>query len=291
MALTIREFFKRFSDDDACLTHLFEVRFGQGHVCPKCGTEAKWYKLTNVRAYSCQWCGHHLHPTAGTLFEDSRTALQLWFYAIYLFTTSRHGVPAKELQRQLGVTYKTAWRMGHEIRKHMAAVDGDPQLRGQVEVDETYIGGVVSGKGRGLKMENKTVVVAMVQRGGDVKTKVMSRANHPVILKEIHRNVRQGSTIHTDESKIYERLATRGFKHKTVDHGAEEYATKDGRGTNTVEGFFGHLKNSLSGTHVSVSGKHLASYVGEFEYRYNSRQKPEQMIDELLTTFPKLNEE
>jgi transposase len=136
MAITVRDFFTRFPDDEACLDHLFNVRFGQSHNCPNCERSASWYRIRATRAYSCQWCGWHLHPTADTLFEDTRTPLQLWFYAIYLFTTSRHGVPAKELERQLGVTYKTAWRMGHEIRKHMAAVDGDPSLSGEIEIDE-----------------------------------------------------------------------------------------------------------------------------------------------------------
>lgn len=290
MALTIREFFKRYPDDDTCLAHLFNVRFGQGHVCPKCGAEAKWYKLANVRAYSCQWCGHHLHPTAGTLFEDSRTALQLWFYAIYLFTSSRHGVPAKELQRQLGVTYKTAWRMGHEIRKHMAAVDGDDLLRGQVEVDETYVGGVNTGAGRGQWMKGKTTVLGMVERDGEMVAKVVPDAKRLTIVPEVARNVRRGSTVHTDESGAYDGLAVRGYKHKTVNHSAKEYATKDGRGTNTVEGFFSHLKRSLSGTHVAVSGKHLQKYVGEFEYRYNSRHRPKEMLPELLSVFPPLDE-
>jgi transposase-like protein len=122
---TIQEFLAKFSTAEACLQHLFDTRFGQGHVCPSCNRKAKWYRIEAERAYSCQWCGHHLHPTVGTPFEDSRTPLQLWFYAIYLFTTSRHGVPAKELERQLGVTYKTAWRMADLIRKHMAQIDDE----------------------------------------------------------------------------------------------------------------------------------------------------------------------
>ena len=135
--ITIRQFFKQFSSDEVCLEHLFNVRFGQGHKCPKCEREAKWYPIKAERAYSCQWCGHHLHPTVGTLFEKSRTPLQLWFYAILLFTTTRHGVSGMELKRQLGVTYKCAYRMGQQIRKHMAMVDGEEPLSGNIEVDET----------------------------------------------------------------------------------------------------------------------------------------------------------
>src|ERR1700743_2014565 len=139
--LTVKEFFKQFPSDEACLQHIMEVRYGLEGDCPKCGAQTKFYRVRSQRAYACQWCGWHTYPCVGTPFQDSRTSLQLWFYAIYLFTQSRHGVSAKELQRQLGVTYKCAWRMGHEIRKHMAIVDGDPQLGGVVEVDETFIGG------------------------------------------------------------------------------------------------------------------------------------------------------
>src|ERR1700693_2713890 len=169
-SITFRQFLVQFPNDEACLSHIFEVRFGQGHECPKCNKKSKWFRFKAERAYACQWCGHHIHPSAGTPFEDSRTPLQLWFYAIYLFTTSRHGVPAKELERQLGVTYKCAWRMGHEIRKHISKVDGEFPLFGQVEIDETYIGGYRRGGRRGRGAPNKTIVFGMLQRGGQVMT-------------------------------------------------------------------------------------------------------------------------
>ena len=138
--LTIQDFFEMFPDDDACLDHLMRLRFGETLTCPKCGQERRFTRLQKHPAYTCA-CGHHIHPMVGTPFQDSHTPLRKWFYAMYLFTTSRHGVPAKELQRQLGVSYPTAWRMGHEIRKYMAKVDGDPPLAGHVEADETYVGG------------------------------------------------------------------------------------------------------------------------------------------------------
>ena len=138
--VTIQDFMKRFPDDAACLEHLMKVRYGNTPTCPKCGNENSLHRLKKEPAYVCQWCGHHVHPMAGTIFTDSRTPLAKWFYAIYLFSTSRHGVPAKELQRQLGVTYKTAFRMAHLIRLHMGKVDGDDRLSGHVEVDETVVG-------------------------------------------------------------------------------------------------------------------------------------------------------
>jgi transposase len=287
---TVREFFQQFPDDETCLNHLFETRFGQGHECPSCKRSAKWYRVKKEPAYSCQWCGHHLHPMAGTIFHDSRTSLQDWFYAIYLFTTSRHGVPAKELQRQLGVTYKTAWRMGHKIREHMAAVDGDPPLSGQVEADGTYIGGVNKGAGRGRGLDNKAVLFGMVKRGGHLMTKVVEEADRDTLMREIGHNVRRGSTVHTDEYKGYRGLEGRGYKHETVNHSEGEYATEDGRGTNTIEGCFSRLKNSIRGTHVHVSPKHLQKYAGEFEFRYNRRKQPRRMMKELLSTFPQRDE-
>ena len=127
---TVQEFFQKFPDDDTCLDHVMNTRYGNPLDCPKCGKHGKFHRLRKEPAYACQWCGHRIYPMVGTPFERTRTPLQKWFYAMYLFTTSRHGVPAKELQRQLGVTYKTAWRMGHEIRKYMGAVDGDGPLDG-----------------------------------------------------------------------------------------------------------------------------------------------------------------
>jgi transposase-like protein len=125
---SIKEFFDHFPSDEACLAHLFEARFGQGYSCPKCERASNWYRIKAERAYSCQWCGHHLHVTVGTPLEQTRTPLHIWFYAIFLFTTTRDGLTAKELQRQLGVTYKTAWRMANLIRKHMDEVGGETLL-------------------------------------------------------------------------------------------------------------------------------------------------------------------
>ena len=234
--LTIREFFKKFPDDETYLNHIFEVRFGQGHVCPKCEKASKWHRIKAERAYSCQWCGHHLHPTVGTLFAKSSTPLQLWFYAMYLFTSTRHGVSAKELQRQLGVTYKTAWRMGHQIREHMDMVDGDEPLSGDVEADEAYVGGKSQGK-RGRGASSKTVVFGMVERNGDIMVEVVPNAKTKTIQPIIEANVEKGSTMHTDEWFAYRGLNKVGYNHQTVEHGAGEYANGNCH-VNTIEGYW-----------------------------------------------------
>ncbi|WNK01696.1 IS1595 family transposase [Thalassospiraceae bacterium LMO-JJ14] len=284
---TLRQFFQKFPDDDTCLKHLFDVRFGQGHECPKCQREAKWYPIKAERAFSCQWCGHHIHPMVGTLFEKSRTPLQLWFYAIFLFTTTRHGVSAKELQRQLGVTYKCAWRMGHQIREHMAEVDGDDPLGGvgiNVEVDETLIGGSVSGKGQGYK-GNKTCVVGMLERDGEIVTQVVKGRDKVSMKGVILTHVLPGTTLQTDEFGGYKDIDKSGFRHVKVNHNRGEYAREDGAGVNGIESYWAQLKRGINGTHIHVSGKHLPKYAKEFEYRFNRRTRPEKMLSELLTTF------
>jgi transposase len=120
---SVRDFFKRFPDDDACLAHVMEQRYGLKGHCPHCGVETTFHRMTDRKAYAGAACGCHVYPQAGTIFQDSRTPLQTWYYAIYLFIATRHGVSGKELQRTLGVTYKTAWRMGQQIRDLMAKAD------------------------------------------------------------------------------------------------------------------------------------------------------------------------
>jgi len=282
-APTVQQFFQRFPTDDACLDHLMKVRYGEALDCPKCGKHSKFHRLHKRPVYSCQWCGYQISPMEGTPFERTRTPLQKWFYAMYLFTTSRHGVPAKELQRQLGVTYKTAWRMGHELRKHMAIVDGDPPLGGHVEIDETLVGGR-SKLGTRKEPLNKTMVFGMAERDGDVMTRIVSGAGSKVLHPHILANVQQGSTISSVEWRGYVSIRRLGYRHETVNHAMNEYARGEVH-TNTIEGFWSMLKRSIRGTHIHVSRKHLSKYLGEFEFRWNSRHAPETMFARLLMSF------
>ncbi|TCP26490.1 IS1595 family transposase [Rhodovulum adriaticum] len=286
----VRQFFAQFPNDEACLAHLFNVRFGQGYVCPKCEREAKWYPLTNEKAYSCQWCGHHIHPMVGSIFEKSRTPLQLWFYAIFLFTTSRHGVSAKELQRQLGVTYKTAWRMAALIREHMAAIDGDEPLGSDgevVEIDEAYVGGE---KKNSYGQRDKTIVLGMVERGGDALVKVVPNMKGETVSKVVAKNVAPGAEIHADMHVSYDQLRKQGFDLKRINKKAlGAYVGPNGETVNAIENFWRHLKCSIEGTHISVSPKYLERYAKEFEYRFNRRMRPETMLSELLSRFPELD--
>lgn len=286
-APTLRQFQARFPTEESCLDHLMRTRFGERHDCDKCGKEARFYRVNNRRSYACEWCGAQVYPTAGTPFDRTRTPLRDWFFVMFQFCATRNGVAAKEVERQLGVTYKTAWRMCHEIRKYMAAVDGDAPLGGAgsiVEIDETLIGGSVSGKGSGYK-GNKTCVVGMKERGGDLVTRVVSSRTKRAMQSVIVSHVLPGATISTDEFGGYKDIAQSGYRHITVNHAAGEYATPCGKGVNSLEGFWAQLKRGINGTHIHVSGKHLPKYLGEFEFRHNRRQVPHLMLDELLTAF------
>jgi transposase len=158
-AYSVREFFAEFPNDDACLIRVMEVRYGLRHVCRKCGKDSTFHKLTNRKAFACSHCGDNSYPCASTIFQDSRTPLQTLFYVIYLFIATRHGVSGKELQRTLGVTYKTAYRIGMQIRDLMGKVDSFQVLKGHVEIDETYFGGYRP-RSQGGK-DAKTIIMGM----------------------------------------------------------------------------------------------------------------------------------
>jgi transposase-like protein len=200
--------------------------------------------------------------------HGSTTKLTLWFYVIYLFSTSKNGVSAKEIQRQIGVTYKTAWRMGHLVRKLMGS--SDMPLKGMVEVDETLIGGRAKGK-RGWAAENKTCLFGMIERGGRVKTTAIVNRSRRIILPLICATIMHGSTINTDEFKVYQSLKLNGYKHQSVVHSKYQWKNDDCH-TNSIEGYWSNLKKSIKGTHTFVSPKWLQNYVNEFDFRHNNRK-------------------
>jgi transposase-like protein len=285
-APTLREFQDQFPTEDSCLDHLFQVRYADMD-CPKCDRELKYSRVKGRRAYQCQWCANQLYPTAGTPFDRTRTSLRDWFYVMFLFTTTRNGVAAKRVQREIGVTYKTAWRMCHEIRKYMGSLDGDAPIGGPdviVEIDEAFIGGRRLGEGQGRR-DHLSIVLGMVEKGGDAITRIIPNIKRQTIWNEIAENVLPGSIINTDELSSYRGINMRGFRHQTVCHQDGEYVSKYGATVNRVEGYWAMLKRGINGTHIHVSAKHLPKYLGEFEYRWNMRQVPHLMLDRLLYSF------
>lgn len=265
---TIDTLHEQFPNDDACLDYMFQKQYGALPACLKCGViNPKYYRVRKRKCYECNDCGYQLSPLANTIFHKSETPLTKWFYAIYLFSVGKNGVSAKEIERHLGVTYKTAWRMAKQIR-FMMQQSSNP-LSGIVEADETYIGGK---RKLDQKFSNKTAIVGIVEKKkgmGQVKAFATKQANATVALPFLRTNIAADSILHTDESRIYSRVK-RDFTHKFVNHSKLEYV-RSGIHTNTIEGFWGQLKRSLDGTYHCVSPKYLQLYVNEFVYRYNHR--------------------
>jgi transposase-like protein len=231
-----------------------------------------------------------VYPTAGTVLEDTRTSLTLWFYAIYLFVVTRHGVSAMELKRQLGVTYKTAWRMAKHLRLLMTMADGFEVLQGHIEVDETLVGGVVHGQGKMPHADKKTIVVGLKQRGGPLQTEVVSDVKLKTLKPIVMSRVQPGSIVSTDEHLGYNLLADEGYQHHTVKHRAKEYHRVDQAAgvevsVNSVESFWRLFKNSIRSTHIHVSKKWMRYYLGEFTFRQNHRHMQNAMFDLLVASF------
>lgn len=263
---TIKMFRTEYSTNEQCLKAIFKNRYGKKFECPKCHTNGNWYLIETRKRFDCS-CGYGIYPLAGTIFHKSETPLKDWFYAIYLFASSRNGVAAKEIERQLGVTYKTAWRMAKQIR--ILFTQSKTPLKGTIETDETYVGGKRKGK-RGLGAEGKTVVFGMLEREGRAIGKVVPNVKMATLQPIINSSAEKNSTIMTDELRSYCRVSVNGYNHETVRHGIGQYVCGKIH-TNSIEGFWSQLKRSLDGTYHAVSPKHLQKYVDEFVWRYNRR--------------------
>jgi transposase len=296
---SLMEFMKRFPDDDACLNWLWRTRCsedGEHAFCRKCKQERvfKRYKTTQRRqSWTCTGCGLHVAPTAGTIFEGSATSLHLWFYAMYLMASTRCGISAKQLERELGVTYKCAWRIFNKIR-NVAMADTSGPLSGDVEVDEASVDGkprkkqgerITTPQTRSeaakLRERSRATVFAAVERGGRIKATVLPSRRGPRLKKQVIEWVEPESIIITDEWPAYNGLEQHFIDHSRINHSAGWYVQGDTH-TNTVEGFFGHLKPSIRGTYRRVSHKWLQGYLNEFVWRRNARLEPESMFDQLL---------
>jgi len=284
---TLRQFQARFPTEDSCLEHLKLVRYGAKHTCAKCEREARYYRVKARRSYECEHCGYQVYPTAGTPFHGTRTSLRDWFYVMFLFTSTRNGVAAKRVQREIGVTYKTAWRMCKLIRAYMGYVDGDDMIGGPdgqpVEIDHGYVGGHDR-----LGENDKKVILGMVEQGGNVVARHIPNRQGGIVHKTIRENIKPGSHIVSDAEHSFAGVPMmgQGYSHTMVKFRAGEFK-KNGQTTNTIEGFWGMLKRGVNGTYISVSHKHFQTYLNEFEFRYNQRHQPHMMFDLLLLSFPR----
>lgn len=275
---TIRDFNRDFPDGDTCLDYILAdlyPEWSEGRIrCRKCGEATKHHRMSKRRAYACQECGTHVYPLAGTIFEKSSTPLDSWFYAIFLMAQTRCGISAKQLERELGVTYKTAWRMFRQIRALFDEAGGP--LRGTVEVDETFVGGRPRYRQprRGPRSRSdptaKKPVVGMVERGGNVRAWVTPDVTTRTIRPLVEGHVLPASMVFTDDASQYGLVRRSGYQHRRINHSAKVYV--DGPvHTNTIDGFWSLLKNGIRGAHHSVGADYLQSYVNEYTFRYNHR--------------------
>lgn len=287
---TYNQFLEMFPDNEACLVYLKEQFFSDGTECPKCGKASKFHRIKGRSAYSCQYCGHHVYPTAGTIFHKSTVSLQLWFFAIYLMSSTRCGISAKQLEREIGVTYKTAHRMFKMIRT-LLSDEGEPPLSGKVEVDESAYGG----KPRAYETRNnlghirktyRPTLLAMVERGGRVRARPISDRGTRAIHTAVKEHVLPESLLFTDEWNAYVTLAGRYQGHKRIKHRARIYVDGDCH-TQTVEGFFGLFKNGVRGVYHSISVQYLQNYLDEYSFRYNHRHSPVPMFWAMLNRVQK----
>jgi transposase-like protein len=284
------EFMREFPDDAACLEWLWRERCsedGSHAECPKCERVRKFHKVNDRPAWDCDSCGFHMHPTAGTIFHKSSTSLHLWFFAMHLITSTRGGISAKQLERELGVTYKTAWRMFNLIRNELMTDDATP-LTGAVEADETAWGGrpkvsmtrgMTMSEARKFAKARKVGVLAMVERGGRVRALVQPREG---ALATVSLHVDPKATVYTDEWAGYNALHTTHPKHHTINHSDRVYAIR-GTHTQTVDGFFGNVKRGIGGVYHNVSAKWLQGYLNEYTWRYNHRSDATPMFLTLLS--------
>lgn len=274
---TIQDFHRMFPDNDACLRWLFEERFAS-FACPKCNRTGMYSLQAGTSHFVCSCGGHQLSPKKLTIFEKSDTDLYKWFYAMFLMANAKNGVSAKEIERQVGVTYKTAWRMARLIRYAMSQTKS--VFSGTVEADETYMAGRKKGlrvRGRGTK---KTPVVGVVERGGNIAMEALEDARRPAVMGFVDAHVEAGSRLMTDEYAAYAKAGER-YVHATVRHGIREYVRGEAH-TNTIEGAWSQVKRGISGTHHSVSSKHLQAYLDFYAWQWNRRNAEEAPFSGLL---------
>lgn len=275
MKYTVKQLQADFPDDAACFEWLVQYLHPKGITCTKCDKATKHYKVSGRRSYVCAGCGKHFYPLAGTIFSKSRTPLTDWFHVIYLMSTNKAGTSARQIQREIGVTYKTAWRMMHQIRSMMG--NQDAKLEDEVEVDETYVHPNTykrsSARRRyGTDARRKgEILFGVVQRGGDVKIWHVKSSGVRVLRPLILSNVKDGAIVHSDGHGSYRTLPHYGYEHRTTNHERHEYYTPDSY-TQNIENVWSHIKRGIKGVYRHVNPGYLQLYANEFAWRYNHRQ-------------------
>ncbi|MNT14406.1 ISXO2-like transposase domain protein [compost metagenome] len=287
---TIKQFREEYPDDDACLNKIFKLTYGDMTECPKCGCTKSFVRVKTRQCYQCPKCYYQVFPCAGTVFHRTRTPLTYWFFAIFLFTISKNGLSACELQRHLGVTYKTAFRMLKQIRTLIT--NDDSIMSGVIELDESYVGGKNKNRHKDKKVKNsqgraykdKSPVFGILERSEEGTSRVIAYTVPDVksqTLKPlIYDKVEAGSAIMTDEWNSYTGL-NKDYEHGICFHGRGNYVSGENNEvyTNGLENFWSTVKRGINGSYIHVSPKYLQLYINEFVFRFNNRNSPEMFND------------
>jgi transposase-like protein len=273
-----------FTNPEAAVEYLERLRWPNGRVCPHCGTvdspERHHYRLkgkSKRKLWKCFSCRRQFTVTVGTIFEDSHVPLNKWLLAFYLLCASKKGMSAKQLERMLGVQYKTAWFMCHRIRWAMAEPAAMRMLGGVVEADETYVGGKERNRKRRDKQKktgrgtDKAPVVLLVERQGQVRSRHVANVSGDEVKGFIRTNVDPSARVMTDSFASYRGLHHEFAEHGVVNHADGEYVRGEVH-TNTAENYFSILKRGINGSYHHVSKAHLHRYLSEFDFRYNNRE-------------------
>ena len=281
-SMTLTEFMEKFGTEEKCRERLYQTRWPEGFVCPKCEVKDKPYNIKSHNRFQCRHCGHQASVTAGTVMDKSRTPLVKWFLAIYLMSQDKRGCSALKLKQELGIAYDTAWTISHKIRKAMKDRDAGYLLSGAVDVDDSFFGAPRSGGKRGRGTE-KTAVVFGVSvdakgRPGYLKVKVVETVGGAAVSGFAKENIEPGALIRSDGFSSYRKLGGSGFIHqaRNFDHKENPEHLK------WLHVIVSNAKSFIIGTYHGLGDKHLQSYLDEFAFRFNRRFWHDQLFNRTL---------
>lgn len=282
---SVEIFDKVFPDDDACLAHVFDIRFGQGYPCRSCGKSAIWIRRETRRSFIAQCCRNvHVYPLSNSLFHRTKVPLKDWFLLILHFVNSKTGMSSTLARRLLGVPHRTAFYLCDRIRTHLAMMERRRQIGGPgqyVYVDEAMVRGVISGKG-----EKNTVLVLGICTENDLITTVIPNRKSETLVPIIERLVKSGSILATDGFASYNILAKRGWRREVVNHSKRIFVNENGISQAQIETYWGHLKRNFRLNHLKAERANIWKYINSFNFVYNRRHRSREIFWDAISAFP-----
>lgn len=276
---------KVFPDEDACLRHLFDIRFGQGFPCLVCKRPANWSKVRTKRYYRARCCRNvEIYPKTGSVFHQSRIPLRDWFLAMLYFANSRTGISAVLMQRLLGISHQAAFTVCDRIRTHMALLENRQKIGGpgqHVHIDEALFRGILTEDSR----PNKTIILGICTKNNLVSTVIPNRRKE-TIISIMERLVERGSIIVTDGHASYRSLPKRNWDVITVNHSKRIYADENGISQAQIESYWGHMKRAFRLSHLRIDRENIWKYINCFNFVYNRRLRSRDTFWDMISCFP-----